>query len=702
MAALTLDSGVLAAPALRRALASARLDPSALPPLAVAAGVLLYFQAPWPAPPLALGALIALAAAARWAAARWVWQVAPRWALAALAWAALGYGAAGWRTWSVDAPVMPDTERGWTVEGWVRQLDSGDRVAVTIDVSRIEGMAPEETPDKVRVRVTGEPPSLGQGVRLRAGLAPPPGPSAPGDYDFSRQAYFDGIGGTGFSYGAAEPAEVATHGPERIVRALARARGAVTDHIRSRVEDGRGGVLAALVTGVRSGVGEAETEALRDSGLYHILSISGAHMSLVGGGAFALAAFLLALIAPLSRSYDVRKPAAAVALAAATGYLLLSGGNVTAQRAYIMLAVMLVALLFDRRALTLRNVAVAAVIVLLTAPESLFEAGFQMSFAATIALVAAYESLRERRVVAAREYSVWARALRWTGALLLTGVVAGLATAFFAAFHFNRTAPYSLIGNLLGMPIFTFWVMPMLTAATLLSPFGLDGPFWQAAAWGLGGVLRIGNWVATWPGASAPVRSGAPAALLIYSVGFVVLCAGRGATRAAGLAVMASSLIVWHASPRPVLWVSDTAVVAGVASRTLYASDLRRSEYGVDQFAQRRGLVQGAEARAFRNIAGCDSQGCIGWLDGVKVATPVTRGAAVEDCADAELVAFREPVSARLRRICGGIMLDGGVLGARGPAAILRAKDGTLIVRHADATAWRPPYAGLSRTSGGD
>jgi competence protein ComEC len=624
-------------------------------------------------------------------------------AAAVLAWSLLGYGAAGWRTHEVDAPIMPDTERGWTVEGWVRQLDSGDRIAVTIDVSRIDGMTPEETPARVRVRVTGEPPSLGEGVRVRAGLAPPPGPSAPDDYDFSRQAYFDRIGGTGFSYGAAEPMEIETRGIERIERGLSRVRGAITDHISAHVQDGRGAVLAALVTGVRGGVNEEDTEALRDSGLYHLLSISGSHMSLVGGGMFALACFLLALIAPLSRSYDVRKPAAAVGLFASTAYLLLSGGNVTAQRAYIMLAVMFVALLFDRRALTMRNIAVAAVIVLLTAPESLFEAGFQMSFAATIAMIAAYEAFSERRMVGVREFSVWAGALRFFGALVLTSLIAGAATGFFAAFHFNRTAPYSLLGNLLGMPLFTFWVMPLITLGTVLSPFGADAMFWRAAAWGMGAILRIGDWVASWPGAMVPIRAGAPAALLIYSSGFVVLCAGRGAARAAGLAIMGAACLVWMASPRPILWVSDTAVIAGEMGGILYASDIRRSEYGVDQFGQRQGMGEGAPVTHLREIAACDSEGCLGRLNGLRIAAPVTRGAAVTDCADADLVAFREPVSARLRRTCRGIMLDGGVLTARGPAVIMRAKDGALSVRHAGETAWRSPYReSVSRISAAD
>lgn len=681
-----------------RALASARLDTCAVPPLALALGAAAYFAAPVAPPPIVWITLILLAFAGRWLGARNLWRVWPRWAVAALAWAALGYGAAGWRTWSVAEPMMADGDRTYQVTGWVAKLDPGSRPAVTIAVSEIELLSPEATPARVRVRITGPVPSLGDGVTVLASLGPPPGPAAPGDYDFSRQSYFDRLGGTGFSYGSVSPAEVETRGLEHAHRAVAALRGAMADRIRSHAPDRRGGILAALVTGDRSGVTPDATEALREAGLAHLLAISGLHMALVGGGAFALASFLFALVEPWSRARDVRKPAACVALFSAAAYLLISGAPVSAQRAFIMLAVMFVAMLFDRRALTLRNVAVAAVIVLLLAPESLFEAGFQMSFAATAALIAAYEAVRARRLVVARERSVWAGSMRFLGGLSFTSLVAGAATGAFAAFHFNRMATYGMAGNLAAMPIFTIWVAPLTALGAVLTPFGLDGPAFKAAALGVGLILRVSEAVSNQAGSITPTHSGPPVCLAIYSLGFVLLCAGRGAVRASGLAAMALAWAIWAGAPRPVLWVSDTAVVAGAGGGTLYATDLRRSRYGVSRFGQRQGLGEDADVVHFREIAGCDSQGCIGWLNGVKVAAPVTRAAAVEDCADADLVAYRDTASARLRRTCGAILLDGGVLAERGPAMLMREKDGTLSIRHADQTAWRAPYPGRGRS----
>ncbi len=660
--------------------------------MALGAGVLLYFQSPWAAPPLLMMALMAAALAARWAGARYLWRTILRWAVAALAWAALGYGAAGWRTWDVAGPVMPDTDRAWTVEGWAAKLDPGARPAVTIAVTRIAGLSPEETPARVRVRVSGEAPMLGEGLRVRAGLGPPPGPSAPGDYDFSRQAYFDRLGGTGFSYGAAQPADIPGGG---FTRAVAHLRGAIGARIRGHVPDHRGGILVALVTGDRSGVAPADTDALRASGLAHVLAISGLHMMLVGGGVLAFASLVLAAIGPLARSYDIRKPAALCALAAATGYLMISGAPVSAQRAWVMLSVMLIALIFDRRALTLRNVAVAAVIVLLLAPESLFEAGFQMSFAATAGLIAAYEALRARRLMAARERSLWAGGLRFFGSLSMTSLVAGAATGGFAAYHFNRMATYGMAGNLAAMPVFTLWVMPTAAIGVALMPIGLEGPALKLSAMGLGVVLRAGEIVAGQAGALTPTASAPPLALGIYSLGFVLICAGRAAVRAGGLAAMGLAGAIWMTAPHPLLWISDSAVVAGTADGAIYATDRRRSRYGVDRFAQRQGLGDEAPVRAFRDIAECDGAGCVGWLNGVRVAAPQTRAAVVEDCAaaDVDLIAFREPVSARLRRTCGAVLLDGGVLGGRGAATVSRDGQGELVLRHADATAWRPPYA---------
>ena len=302
----------------------------------------------------------------------------------------------------------------------------------------------------------------------------------PGGYDFGRADYYDGIGAVGFAYGAAKPADIGAP-PLGIVlrKPLADLRETIRRRIIAVLPGDTGEIAAALVMGDQRGISEATQEAMRASGLGHVLSISGLHMALVAGSTFWLIRALLALSPGLALTRPIKKWAAAGALAVATFYLAISGANVATQRAYIMLAVILCAVMLDRRAITLRNVAIAAILVLLIEPESLLTASFQMSFAATLALVAGYEALRERAarkaaLATAADRGPVARLWRAAYGLFLTSLIAALATTPFAIYHFQRAAPLALLANLAAMPVIGVLVMPAALFSVVLMPFGLE------------------------------------------------------------------------------------------------------------------------------------------------------------------------------------------------------------------------------------
>ena len=219
--------------------------------------------------------------------------------------------------------------------------------------------------------------------------------------------------------------------------------------------------------GDQRGIAEETQEAMRASGLGHILSISGLHMALVAGSVFWLIRALLALSPALALDYPIKKWAAAGALVVATFYLGISGAEVATVRSYVMLAIMLVAVMLDRRALTLRNVALAALVILVFSPESLLSISFQMSFAATVALIATYEALSARAdrkldlADATGSDAGSAAHGRRSSTLFLTSLVAGLATAPFGAFYFQRVAPLTIVANMAVAPAVGFVVMPM-------------------------------------------------------------------------------------------------------------------------------------------------------------------------------------------------------------------------------------------------
>ncbi|HXG80061.1 MAG TPA: ComEC/Rec2 family competence protein, partial [Methyloceanibacter sp.] len=321
---------------------------------------------------------------------------------AALALAA-GFATAKFRTETVRAPVLAQELRYVQVTGFVESHELRDkaRARLTLRVLKLGDLPAEQRPYRVRLTMPASESvglSIGTVVALQATLAPPPEPIAPGGFDFARQAWFDRLGATGYATSSVTVLEHAKPPPwdlaiwARIdaVRAAANAR------IRAVLPGETGEIACALITGERGGIGKDVTEAMRDSGLAHILSISGLHMALMAGTVFWFARALLALIPVLALRYPIKKWAAAISLAAACFYLALSGAAVPTVRSWIMMSIVLVALMLDRPALTIRNVALAALVILVAAPESLFDPSFEMSFAAVIALVALYEWMSQR------------------------------------------------------------------------------------------------------------------------------------------------------------------------------------------------------------------------------------------------------------------------------------------------------------------
>ena len=305
-------------------------------------------------------------------------------------------------------------------------------------------------------------------------------------------------------------------------------RGRINDRIRAALPGETGEIAAALITGARGGISEETNQAMRDSGLFHVLSISGLHMAIMAGTVFWLLRTLLASVPALALRFAIKKWAAAGALATASFYLALSGAAVPTVRAFLMMSIMLVAVTLDRPAITMRNVALAALLILVVAPESLFDPSFEMSFAAVIALVALYEWLSGRARPSLGDISpVW-RGLRKVWVLFagaaLTTLAASIAIAPFAVYHFHRMTHYGLLANLLAAPLVSLLIMPMALISLILMPFGLEALPLAAMGVGIEAMVAIGEWVARLPGAVSvlPAISGT-ALLLMVSRRLVVL-----------------------------------------------------------------------------------------------------------------------------------------------------------------------------------
>jgi competence protein ComEC len=439
----------------------------------------------------------------------------------------------------------------------------------------------------------------------------------------------------------------------------------------------KGAIASALITGKRDAITTQVNEAMYISSLAHVLSISGYHMALVAGAVFFALRAVLALVPAFASRRPIKKWAAMTALVAAAFYLVLSGAEVATQRAFIMTAIVLIGVMVDRAALTLRTLAVAAFAVLILAPQAVVHPSFQMSFAATLALVAAYTNATWWKPH--RETSLGARAALWGArevfALVLASVVAGLATMPFAAFHFHRLAPYGVLANLMAMPIVSLWVMPSGLLALVAMPFGFDAPLWRLMGDGIGWMIAVALWVAELPGAVGRISAFGTGALLVCSAGLVVLSLLKTPLRWCGAILVVLAAAMAARTPQPEVLISaDGQSMAVRGAGGSFA--IHRGGSGT-AFTVREWLAADGDARAVTDPAladgfACDDTGCIARLaDGHLVALVLKPDAFAEDCARAALVVTARETPPG----CTATAIDRKVSRARGALALKRVAD---------------------------
>jgi len=554
---------MISAPLLGLAQAQGQLFPFV--PVCLGLGIGCYFGLPSDPSIWVLSALLAASGMLLVAAKRTQSQLRP--VLFALALACAGFAIAGLRSHSVAAPVLTWHRYG-PVEGRIIGVDRSVSGAVRVLLDRVvlPGVSPARTPVSVRISVHGGAldldPVAGTRVILTGHLGPPPGPAEPGGFDFRRMAWFQRLGAVGYTRSPILELEPPAPG---VALSLTRLRQRISAAIRARLPDETGGFVAALLTGDRSGVSLDTTEALRRSNLAHLLAISGLHMGLLTGVVFGALRAAMALVPALALRFPIRKMAAVGALLAAAFYLALSGGNIATQRAFVMAATMLGAVLVDRRAISLRSVALAAVIVLLWRPEALLNAGFHLSFAATVSLVAVFRALKDRRAGRARTRKSWMR--RAMGPVLTTALcslIAGLSTAPIAAAHFNRIADYGLLANVVSVPLMGLVVMPAAVLSALLWPFGAEGAGLWFMAQGSRWILGVAHTVGGWPGAVTPVTAPPVWGLPVLGVGGLWLALWPTRARWAGVVLMAVALGGWAMADRPALLIARDGGLMGV------------------------------------------------------------------------------------------------------------------------------------------
>lgn len=473
-----------------------------------------------------------------------------------------GFLAIGLRGHLRTAPVIPFRYYG-PVEGRVVMIDRSASGAerLILDHVVLRDMSPDRVPARVRISLHGpktfhiEP---GQRLGLTAHVSPPSGPAEPRGFDFQRMAWFDRLGGVGYSRAPVMRVAQTDRGASV---ALHRMRQSLAHRIRRQMSGQEGAFAAAILTGDRSAISPQTDEALRGSNLSHLLAISGLHMGLLTGAVFGAIRLILMALLREHRAVPAKKVAALFALMAGAVYLALSGWNVATERAFIMVSAMFVAVLLDRRALSMRAVALAATIILFLRPEVLTEPGFQMSFAATTSLVFAFSAIR-----GVAWFARMPKPLRIVAAVALSSVVAGLATAPVAAAHFNRIADYGLIANLISVPLMGLVIMPMAVLALALAPLGLEAVAFAIMSPAIAWILGVASTVSAWEGAVSHVPTPPDAVLPLMAIGGLFVMLWRGRARVIGVAPLCAACVLWLSAPRPDLLISEDGGLVGIMS----------------------------------------------------------------------------------------------------------------------------------------
>lgn len=613
-------------------------------PVLMGVGIGVYFALPFEPPALtAFAGVVALVA----------WLVMRRFdasvgltvSTAVVAAVAAGFSFAVVRAQMNDTPVLASETRMLTITGRIARLEPAERgrTRVLLDIETTRP-ALRYSPRRIRVSIGKTPEKLSPGdwIDVRATLRPLPAPVAPGSYDFGRKLWFDGIGAVGFSLAPIVKVDAARRESfaDTINGAIENVRRAVSERILAAMSPRTGPIAAAFLTGERGQISDEDNEAMRDSSLAHLLSISGLHMALAGFGFFMALRLIFAMIPAIVLNYPVKKWAAGAAIVASFAYLLLSGASVPTQRAFVMITVALVAILFDRSALNMRSVAFAALIILVLTPEAWMDPSFQMSFAAVIALIAAYEWWNERKIEDVGPKGVVRRAWVMIVGAAATSLVAGLATAPIAAFHFNRFTDYGVAANVMVTPIVSFVIMPAGVLALVLMPLGLEALPLALMEVGLDAMLWVAHWVASWPGATQSVAAWPMGGFLLIVIGGLWVAIWTSSWRWLGLVAVCAGVAVlpFGSTPDALIAADGDNVAVRDAEGKLHLLSSRRGRFDAEIWLRRDG-----DSRAFSDVArdddggfACDSIGCVASIAGrAPLAVAHNAEAVMEDCATA-------------------------------------------------------------------
>ncbi len=575
--------------------------------------------------------------------------------LAAFSLVLTGWCIAQARTRIVDAPVITKSLDPVMVEGTIASLDGleeGRGTRVILKDLVIEKLPPDQTPHTVRISIRrDEGLRPGQRIRVLAGLNPPSPPVMPGGFDFQRHMYFLKIGALGFAYKAPDIIGAdAGNLPgwlEKFRQDGARRVGVIVPHPEASI-------VSALLLGEQNAIPDDTWQDIRAAGLAHVISISGLHIGMIAGGIFFVTRLLMALIPRLALYYPIKKYAALLAMIGCFSYAVMVGLSVPTLRSVMMTGIALGAIMLDRSPFSMRLVALSALVILLTTPEAITGPSFQMSFGAVAALIFFFDETRNFWAGGMKRGGIFRKGWMYLAGACATSLIATIATAPFTLYHFQQFPIYSIVGNVLALPVIGLIVMPASVMAYIMMPLGLDAIPLMIMGKGITAMLWISHEIASWPYASLNFSAWPRAALFCFVGAGLWLMVVKGPMRWACLFLFTAGFFFVVASRSPDFLVSGSGKLAMVRldDDQILLSNRRNDKFIAQNWIRaaradpetvgiwpKEGVIEGGKG----NRLSCDQYGCLARIRGGSIAMSFDPRTIKDDCAAADVVFSAKP-----------------------------------------------------------
>ena len=311
-----------------------------------------------------------------------------------------------------------------------------------------------------------------------------------------------------------------------------------------------GAIFIALILGIMDFISYDLMQNVRKSGLAHLLSISGMHLSLAAAIFFISFRFLLTRFEYFTLRFNVKKIVAVLAIFSSFAYLLLAGAPIPAVRSFFMILLVFLAILFDQNSNPLRSLAFAALVIFIINPAAIFSISFQMSFLAILSLVVFYE-FTQKYVKNDKSNNIFYKSIYYFLGITISSLIAQIALTPLVIYYFNNYAIFGILSNLVAIPLTTFIIMPLAFVYLFLLIFNLEFLTLYPLNFALTNIIKIANFVANLPYSNIIAPTVPTISLITIIFGFIWLCLWQKKWRYLGIIPIILGTFLAYKTPLP-------------------------------------------------------------------------------------------------------------------------------------------------------